>query len=97
MNAHKKDYEIEYTEQFIEDVQTHKKAGQKAIITKIDILIDELREHPTTGTGNPEPLKKERKGQWSRRITGKHRLIYEIHENTITVILISALGHYGDK
>ena len=97
MNTYKREYEIEYTKQFFEDIQTHKRAGQKAIITKIDTLVNELRKHPTTGTGNPEPLKQDRKGQWSRRITGKHRLIYEIHDNTITVILISALGHYGDK
>ena len=54
-------------------------------------------DHPTTGTGKPEALRGDRKGQWSRRITGEHRLIYEIHEDIITVVMISAAGHYGDK
>ena len=80
-----------------DDVRTHKKSGQKAILAKITNLIKELREHPTTGTGNPEPLIGARKGQWSRRITGKHRLIYQIYEDIITVGVISAWGHYGDK
>jgi toxin YoeB len=93
----KKEYEIEYTEQFIADVDAHKKAGQTSILTKLDALISELREHPTSGTGNPEALKGSRKGQWSRRITQKHRLIYEIHENIITVILLTARGHYDNK
>lgn len=30
-------------------------------------------------------------------ITKKHRLIYEIHDNEVVVIVISAYGHYSDK
>ena len=41
-------------------------------------LIGELYEHPRTGTGKPEPLSGDRSGQWSRRISKKHRLVYEI-------------------
>lgn len=93
----KKEYKIQYKEQFISDIQTHKKAGQKSILIKVNNLIKELIIHPTTGTGIPEPLIGNRKGQWSRRITQQHRLIYEIHEAIITVILISAWGHYDDK
>ena len=90
-------YIIEYKEQFFEDIQAHKKAGQRSILTKINALIDELQEHPTKGTGKPEPLKGHRKGQWSRRINKEHRLIYEINEEVITVVMISAHGHYDDK
>ncbi|MFV0345533.1 MAG: Txe/YoeB family addiction module toxin [Bacteroidales bacterium] len=64
---------------------------------KIDAIIDELREHPTTGIGKPEILTANRSGQWARRITKKHRLIYEIHNDIVTVVLLSALDHYGDK
>lgn len=90
-------YEVSYTDQFLKDVQAHKKAGQKAILTKINTLVDELREHPYTGTGNPEPLKGDRRGQWSRRINQKHRLIYEVNDNTISVLLVACMGHYDDK
>ena len=55
------------------------------------------RKHPTTGTAKPEPLQGDRLGQWSRRITSKHRLIYEIKESEITVLVLSGLGHDGDK
>ena len=38
---------------------------------------------------------------WSKErrtgITAKHRLIYEIYEDVVTVDLISAAGHYDDK
>ena len=90
-------YEISYSEIFIKDIEKHKKSGQKTILKKIDQLIDELRQHPYSGTGNPEPLGYNRNGQWSRRINKKHRLIYEVNEDIVTVILISAIGHYGDK
>lgn len=34
---------------------------------------------------------------WSRRITQKHRLIYEIIETVVHVDVLSAYGHYDDK
>ena len=60
-------------------------------------LISELHDHPMTGTGKPEQLRGDRAGQWSRRITKKHRLIYEIHETEIVVLILSSYGHYNDK
>ena len=68
------------------------KAYQKALK-----LISELYDHPRTGTGHPEQLSGDRSGQWSRRITKKHRLIYEIHDMEVVVLVISAYGHYEDK
>jgi toxin YoeB len=75
----------------------HKKTGNKAVMNKIQILIAELEEHPYTGTGQPEQLKYELARFWSRRITQKDRLIYSVHENIVTVEVISAIGHYGEK
>lgn len=60
-------------------------------------LIGELYEHPRTGTGHPEALSSDRAGQWSRHITKKHRLIYEIHDSNVVVLVLTAYGHYGDK
>ena len=60
-------------------------------------LIAELYEHPYTGTGKPEPLAGNRAGQWSRRISKKHRLVYEIHDTEVVVLVLTAYGHYDDK
>ncbi|PRD49142.1 Txe/YoeB family addiction module toxin [Sphingobacterium haloxyli] len=54
------------------------RSGNKADIKKIEIIIAELEEHPETGTGNPEQLKYELSGFWSRRINAKDRIIYTI-------------------
>ena len=37
------------------------------------------------------------KGLYSKRITRKHRLIYDIKDKVVTVLIISAYTHYGDK
>ncbi|MCB0506479.1 MAG: Txe/YoeB family addiction module toxin [Cyclobacteriaceae bacterium] len=54
-------------------------------------------EHPTTGTGQPEMLKHDLAGLYSRRINKKHRLVYSIKEQIVTVYVLSAWSHYGDK
>jgi toxin YoeB len=61
---------------------------------KIDQLLNELINHPSTGTGQPEKLKHELSGKFSRRINRKHRLIYEIDEVAKTVYVLSAKAHY---
>ncbi len=90
-------YRIGFDEHFFKDIEKHRKSGQHSIIAKIEALKNDICEHPRIGIGQPEALGYDRKGQWSRRITERHRLIYEIHDNVVTVIMISAYGHYGDK
>ena len=89
-------YSLKFRKQALEDLASLA-TNEKKAFAKAQILITELREHPRTGTGKPEPLSGDRVGQWSRRITKKHRLIYEIHDNEVVVIVISAYGHYDDK
>ncbi|MGH2642395.1 MAG: Txe/YoeB family addiction module toxin [Chitinophagaceae bacterium] len=54
--------------------------------------MEELTEHPFTGTGKPEPLKHTLTGMWPRRINKEHRLVYEVKGTT--VFILSAKGHY---
>jgi len=87
-------YTIEFLPKAKEDLKTLKYSGNKAAYKKVYSLIDELKEHPTTGTGQPEQLKHEFSGYWSRRIDKKNRLIYRIEEDIVTVVVVSAVGHY---
>jgi toxin YoeB len=66
----------------------------KASYAKAITLIEELKEHPTSGTGKPEPLKHNLSGYWSRRIDQKNLMVYRIEEEKVTVVVISAAGHY---
>lgn len=85
-------YTIQFTEQAQFDIAKHKKSGNKIVLNKILTLLDELTEHPFTGTGKPEQLKHDFSGYWSRRINKEHRLIYSVLEDV--VYINSAFGHY---
>lgn len=85
-------YSIRFTEQVQEDIRQHKKSGNKAVINKIILLLDEWSKHLFEGTGKPEPLKHQLNGCWSRRINREHRLVYEVSGDSVWVL--SAYGHY---
>jgi toxin YoeB len=89
-------YEIIYSSRAVQDILRLQRS-EPAAYKKVAKFIEELREHPKTGTGHPEQLKGDRAGQWSRTITKKHRLIYEIFEKEVRVDVLAAYGHYDDK
>lgn len=87
-------YNLLFSKNALDDIQSHRKSGDRVILMKIDQLLNELINHPSTGTGQPEKLKHELSGKFSRRINRKHRLIYEIDEVAKTVYVLSAKAHY---
>lgn len=89
-------YKVRYQKDALDDLAKLKRQEPTAF-NKAVKLIDELYEHPRTGTGKPEPLRGDKAGQWSRSITQRHRLVYEIRDLEVIVIVISAFGHYEDK
>lgn len=67
------------------------------VLEKINLLIREIRRDPFRGLGKPEPLRGNLSGYWSRRITGKHRLVYHLKgkpDQALTII--QARFHYDD-
>lgn len=90
-------YIIKFKEKAVKDLAELKKAGNKAAIVKIEKLLIEMIEHPTTRTGQVEALKGNLSGYWSRRIDKFNRIIYTVEEEVVTVTIISTKGHYGDK
>ena len=50
-------YTLAFSKTALEDIEKHKKTGDKAVLKKIENLLNELMEHPKTGTGQPEMLK----------------------------------------
>jgi len=55
-------------------------------ISKIKNLILDIKSHPFSGIGKPEPLKNDLSGFWSRRINKEHRLVYKVQKNSIRII-----------
>jgi toxin YoeB len=87
-------YSVEFTPKALEGIEKLKKSGNKPLLIKLKKLLLELTEHPYSGTGQPEMLKHSLSGYWSRRINKEHRIVYAVNEKSITVTVISTVGHY---
>lgn len=70
-------------------------AHDKKTLKRINTLIKSILRTPFEGLGNPEPLKGNLSGYWSREINEKDRLVYEVTEKSIEIIQLE--NHYGDK
>jgi len=84
--------EIEFTLIALEDLNYFKKSGNHSVLKKVRSLLESIQETPFAGIGKPEALKYDQSGNWSRRISKEHRLVYEVQDK---IILIHSLrGHY---
>jgi len=77
--------EIIFSPNVLQHIKYWKKSGNKKVIEKINLLLNEIQITPYEGTGKPEALKHRWAGYWSRRITSEHRLVYKIENDTILV------------
>ena len=57
----------------------------KKMLKRINLLIRDIQREPFKGIGNPEPLKFNWTGYWSRRIDLKHRLVYKVQGDTLSI------------
>lgn len=89
-------YKIQLSERAKIDLAKLKRSEPIAF-KKAKKLLLELMDCPKSGTGQPEQLKFDLTGYWSRIITRKHRIIYTINEKIVTVLILSSYGHYLDK
>ena len=62
------------------------------MLAKIVALLRDIQRNPFGGLGEPEPLRHELQGYWSRRITDEHRLVYKVTD--AEVIVASCRYHY---
>jgi len=72
----------------------HWQATDKAMLKRLNRLLDDAMRDPFEGIGKPEPLRHVLAGCWSRRIDGEHRLVYLVDSND--VVVRQARYHYGN-
>jgi toxin YoeB len=89
-------YKIAFTPEADKILAKYKKSNPNAF-KKFAKILPELEEHPRTGTGHPEPLVSGNSVTYSRRISGQHRIIYDVFDDTVMVLILSVEGHYRDK
>lgn len=89
-------YSIEFSKIAKKDLADYKKSNPMAF-KKIVKMLEEMRIHPREGIGHPEALLKGNDVTYSRHITKKDRLIYDIYDEIVKVLVLTAKGHYRDK
>ena len=77
--------DVAFSRQAWADYQDWLRTDRK-VAARIARLIEECLRDPFRGIGNPEPLRHELGGYWSRRITKEHRLVYKIEDGLCVVV-----------
>lgn len=89
-------YGIDYSAEAQKVIKKWKKSNPVAF-KKLYKILPELEQHPRTGTGHPEALKGGNDITWSRRVTAHDRIIYDIYDDVVIVLIVEVEGHYNDK
>ena len=66
--------------------------NDKKKLKRINTLIKATLREPFEGIGNPEALKHDLQGYWSRRIDKEHRLVYSYSEEEL--LIVACRYHY---
>lgn len=63
----------------------HWQSQDPKVLKRINALLKECTRTPFSGTGKPEPLRKNLAGYWSRRITDGDRLVYKVTDEGLLI------------
>ena len=64
----------------------------KKTLKRINLLLKDIQREPFDGIGEPEPLKDNLSGWWSRRIDSVNRIVYK--EQAGVIVIAQCKGHY---
>lgn len=84
-------YKIVYTQQAKKDAR---KAASSGLKSKIEDLLDIIKENPFEEYPPFEKLVGNLEGAYSRRINIQHRLVYQVYEKEKVVKVIRMWTHY---
>lgn len=62
--------------------------NDRAILKRVNRLVDDALRYPTAGIGRPEPLRHVLAGCWSRRIDDEHRFVYLVDGEDLVVLQV---------
>jgi toxin YoeB len=73
---------------------TYWETQDKKTLKRIHALLKDIDRNGYSGIGKPEPLTGNLRGEYSRRIDEKNRLVYHIEDGRLYIV--SCRTHYGD-
>ena len=82
---------ITFSKNSWEDYLSWQKEDEK-MLKRINQIIKDIQRTSFQGMGNPESLKYDLAGFWSRRIDREHRLVYQVFDQEI--LIYSCKYHY---
>lgn len=82
---------LSWAEKAWEDYLYWQKVDKKTL-KRVNALVKAIQRQPFEGLGDPEPLKHNWSGYWSRRIDREHRLVYKVTETAL--IIVQCRYHY---
>ncbi len=86
-------YTLDFSKSAEKVLATYKQSN-KAVWNKCVKILHELAEHPKTGQGKPEPLVGGNMITYSRRLDKGARIIYDIYEDEVRVLVIDVEGYH---
>ena len=89
-------YQVEVSTEADKVLKKWKKSNPQ-LWKKYQTIYNELIDYPRVGIGHPEPLKGGGGITYSRHITAHDRIIYDIYDDVLVVLVVEAEGHYNDK
>ena len=89
-------YVLRFSPDAEKELKKWKKSAPK-LFKKLSEVLSELITHTKQGIGHPEALKGGDGITYSRHISGKHRVVYDVYEQIVEVHVLSIGGHYDDK
>jgi toxin YoeB len=89
-------YKIYYTRQALDDWDTLKRQGRPSLVTRAEQLLEQIGNNPFSPCPPYKKLNGELTGLYARRLNIKHRLVYQVIEDSKAIKVVSMWTHYHD-
>lgn len=89
-------YKLTFTPAALKAIAKWKKSNP-ILFKKASKIFEDMAQHPREGLGHPEPLVGGDNTKYSRRISAHDRVVYNIWDNELVILIIQAGSHYDDK
>ena len=89
-------YTIDFDPKLEKTLKKWKKSNP-ILFKKLKKILLAIQQDPRHGIGHPEPLVKGSDITYSRHISAHDRIIYDIYDMEVHVLVLELEGHYNDK
>lgn len=89
-------YTIKFDKQVVKIIAKWKKSNP-ILFKKFETVVNAIAKDPRNGIGHPEAMVGGGNITYSRRISAHDRIIYNIHDEEVYVVVVELEGHYNDK